>query len=622
MRSGLPFIPPKRYIGAMNAKAPLIALKDVKLMDGQTPLFDGVDIAIDRNIRACLVGRNGAGKSTLMRMLSGLIEPDSGERYVQQGVRFAFVLQEPEPTGATILDWACSGGAEHYTAESELWAFGIDPSGPTASMSGGEKRRAALAKAFAEDPDLIFLDEPTNHLDIFAIETLEDRLRAFRGAALIVSHDRTFLERVTQRCYWLYDRRVLRRDEGYAGFEEWQAKMEAETAESLRRLEKAIERETYTFYRSITAQRTRNEGRAARLEAMRADHAARMKAMDKPMEMVLDSGSTSGKLVADLRHVDKAFGDKVLLKNFSTRIVRGDRLAIVGPNGAGKSTLVKLLIGQARADKGEIKLGTNLEVAYLDQGRDALKGEETLWDVLANSGSDSIMVRGQPRHVAAYAKDFLFREKQLRQPVKSLSGGERNRLQLARALAKATNLLVLDEPTNDLDMDTLDLLEDMLADYDGTLILVSHDRDFIDRLATSTLALNGNGRAAETPGGWQDFIRQNPDFFAEISRKEAQKIYTQTTRADTVAKLAPVKSAPKKLSYKDQKRLDDLNLLMPKWSAEIKQLETVLEDATLYSRDPKRFEATMKKLDTLRADLENGEMEWLELEEKKESLTG
>ena len=603
----------------MNAKAPapLLALKDVRLMDGQTPLFDGVDIAIEPRVRACLVGRNGAGKSTLMRMMAGLIEPDSGERFVTSGVRFAFVLQEPEPKGDTILDWVCSGGAEHYVAESELWAFGIDPSGPTDSMSGGEKRRAALAKAFAEDPDLLFLDEPTNHLDIFAIETLEDRLRSFRGAVLLVSHDRTFLERVTQRCYWLYDRRVLRRDAGYVGFEEWQAKIEAETAESLRRLTKAIERETYTFYRSITAQRTRNEGRAARLEEMRRDRAERVRLMDKPMEMTIDSGGTSGKLVADLKGVDKAFGDKVLLRNFSTRIVRGDRLAIVGPNGAGKSTLVKLLIGQIGADAGEIKLGTNLDVAYLDQGRDALKGDETLWDVLANSGSDSIMVRGQPRHVAAYAKDFLFREKQLRQPVKSLSGGERNRLQLARALARATNLLVLDEPTNDLDMDTLDLLEDMLADYDGTLILVSHDRDFIDRLATSTLALNGNGKAAETPGGWQDFIRQNPEFFAEISKREAAKINAYTAPQPAAA---PVKTAAKKLSYKDQKRLEDLEKLMPQWSAEIKKLEKVLEDSTLYSRDPRGFDATMKKLDITRAELETGEMEWLELEEKKAAL--
>ncbi|MDI7775396.1 ATP-binding cassette domain-containing protein [Asticcacaulis sp. EMRT-3] len=594
------------------AKAPLLALKDVRLMDGATPLFDGVDMAIERGMRACLVGRNGAGKSTLMRMLAGLVEADSGERIVSQGLRFAFVLQEPEPTGLSVLDWACSGGAEHYTAEADLAAFGIDPAGPTGSMSGGEKRRAALAKAFAEAPDLIFLDEPTNHLDIFAIETLEERLRAFRGAALIVSHDRTFLERTTRACFWLYDRRILRRDEGYTGFDAWQARIEADSAESLRRLEKAIERETYTFYRSITAQRTRNEGRAARLQEMRADRAERVRLMDRPMEMSIDSGGTSGKLVAELKNVSKAFGDKVLLKDFSTRILRGDRLAIVGPNGAGKSTLVKLLIGEAPADTGQIKLGTNLDVAYLDQGRDALRGEETLWDVLANSGSDSIMVRGQPRHVAAYAKDFLFREKQLRQPVKTLSGGERNRLQLARALAKATNLLVLDEPTNDLDMDTLDLLEDMLADYDGTLILVSHDRDFIDRLATSTLALNGRGGAAETPGGWQDFMRQNPDFFVEISQKDSRKTAS--------APVAASKTAPKKLSYKDQKRLEDLNRLMPEWTAEIKRLEAVLDDATLYSRDPKRFDATMQALDSLRTHLENGEMEWLELEEKRENL--
>ena len=600
----------------MNARAPLIALKDVRLMDGPVPLFDGVDIALEPRTRACLVGKNGAGKSTLMRMLMGAIEPDSGERHVQQGLRFAVVPQEPEPVGATVRDWITSGGAETYTAEAELAAFGLDPDSGTASLSGGEKRRAALAKAFAEDPDLIFLDEPTNHLDIFAIETLEDRLRSFRGAALIVSHDRTFLERTTKACFWLYDRRILSRAEGYTGFEDWQAQIQAETAESLRRLEKAIERETYTFYRSITAQRTRNEGRAARLNAMRADHAARMKAMDRPMEMSIDSGSTSGKLVAELKGVSKAFGDKIILKKFSTRIIRGDRLAIVGPNGAGKSTLVKLLIGQQTADTGDIRLGTNLEVAYLDQGRDALKGDETLWDVLANSGSDSILVRGQPRHVAAYAKDFLFREKQLRQPVRSLSGGERNRLQLARALARATNLLVLDEPTNDLDIDTLDLLEDMLADYDGTLILVSHDRDFIDRLATSTLALNGRGDAAETPGGWQDFIRQNPDFFADISRKEAAKI------AEKPAAAPAPKTAPKKLSYKDQKRLDDLTGLMPQWTAEIAKLEKRLDDATLYSRDPKTFDTTMKRLDELRALLDSGETEWLELEEKREALAG
>ncbi len=608
-----------------SPKAPLLALKDVRLMDGMNPLFDGVDIALERGVRACLVGKNGAGKSTLMRLMCGLIEADSGERVVNSGVRYAFVLQEPEPKGDTILDWACSGGAEHYTAEAELYAFEIDPNAPTTSMSGGEKRRAALAKAFAEEPDLLFLDEPTNHLDIFAIETLEDRLRSFRGAALIVSHDRTFLERTTQRCFWLYDRKVLKLDQGYSGFEPWSDSVIKDAEESLARLQKAIERETKTFYSSITARRTRNEGRAARLEAMRADASARLMQRGKTMEMSIDSGGTSGRLVAELKGVSKAFGERTLLKNFSTRIMRGDRLAIVGPNGAGKSTLVKLLLGQQPADSGEIKLGTNLEVAYLDQGRDALKGEETLWDVLANSGSDSIMVQGTPKHVAAYAKDFLFRENQLRQPVKSLSGGERNRLQLARALAKATNMLVLDEPTNDLDMDTLDLLEDMLADYDGTLILVSHDRDFIDRLATSTLALNGKGDAAETPGGWQDFIRQNPDFFSEISRMESIKIKGDAPKVlfEKPVEVATLAKKPaQKLSYKDQKRLEDLERLMPEWQAEIAKMEEILSDPNLYTKAPKAFEQTTRALTHTRTSLENGEMEWLELEEKKAQLAG
>ncbi|MFN3229824.1 MAG: ATP-binding cassette domain-containing protein, partial [Asticcacaulis sp.] len=511
----------------------------------------------------------------------------------------------------TLRDWATSGGAPDYLADAELEAFGLDPLKPTAGLSGGENRRAALAKAFAEEPDLILLDEPTNHLDIFAIQTLEERLRDCRAAALIVSHDRAFLNRVTQRCFWLYNRRVRTLESGFEVFDAWAEKVMAEEEESLRRLEKAIERETYTFYRSITARRTRNEGRAARLSALRADAAARRKDLPKTLEMTIDAGGTSGRLVAELKGVSKAYGDKTLLNGFSTRVMRGDRTAIVGPNGAGKSTLVKMLLGLEGADSGEIRLGTGLEMAYLDQSRDALKGDETLWDTLANSGSDQIMVRGHPKHVAAYAKEFLFRDNQLRQPVKSLSGGERNRLQLARALARSANLLVLDEPTNDLDMDTLDLLEELLDDYEGTLILVSHDRDFIDRLATSTIALNGQGKVAETPGGWQDFIRQNPDFFARKSDKATPKA------------TPPKPAAPKaqvKLSYKDQRRLEELDKLMPQWSESIKKHEAILADADLYSRDPKRFEATMTALDKLRADLEAGEMEWLELEEKREAL--
>jgi ATP-binding cassette subfamily F protein uup len=603
------------------AKAPLIALKGVRLMDGLNPLFDGVDLALEPRTRAVLVGKNGAGKSTLMRILIGRIEADSGERTLQSGLRMAYVPQEPEPVGDTLLEWATSGGAESYIAEAELWDFDVDPARSTQGLSGGEKRRVALAKAFAENPDVIFLDEPTNHLDIFAIETLESRLKAFRGAALIVSHDRTFLERVTQKCYWLFDRKIRELNQGYEAFDDWAEAQMREAEESLKRLEKAIERETYTFYRSITARRTRNEGRAARLEAMRQDKTERVKQLSKPLEMTLETAGISGKLVAELKGISKSFGDKCVIKSLSTRVMRGDRVAIVGPNGAGKSTLVKILMGQLKVDSGEVRLGTNLDVAYLDQSRDALMGDETLWDVLANSGSDSIMVRGTPRHVAAYAKDFLFRDNQLRQPVKSLSGGERNRLQLARALAKATNCLVLDEPTNDLDMDTLDLLEEMLADYDGTLILVSHDRDFIDRLATSTLALDGSGAVVETPGGWADFVRQNPQFYAKIAGKTPENKVSENKPSEKAQNPSEApKSAAKKLTYKDQKRLDDLNALMPTWQVEIKGLEAQLEDPELFIRDPKRFEATLKTLDHLRQKLEDGELEWLSLEEKRESL--
>ncbi|MBU4040612.1 MAG: ATP-binding cassette domain-containing protein, partial [Alphaproteobacteria bacterium] len=496
----------------MAPRPPLVALKNVRLQDGQRPLFDGVDIAVEPRTRAALVGRNGAGKSTLMKMVMGLIEPDAGDRSVQAGTRFAYVAQEPVITGETLLDYAASEGAERWTAEAWLATFGLDPEKPAVNLSGGEIRRAALAKAFAEEPDLLLLDEPTNHLDILAIELLEDELLQARFSVLVVSHDRAFLNRVTQSCHWLEGRRVRTLNKGFAAFDEWAGKVMEEEAESLRRLNKAIERETYTFYRSITAQRTRNEGRARALNAMREDRAERVKDIPRELNLGVDSGGLSGKLVAELKGVTKSFGDRTVIKPFSTRVIRGDRLAIVGPNGAGKTTLVKILLGQLKPDEGTVRLGANLEPVYLDQSREGLRSDMTLWDALTPGGGDSVLVRGVSKHVAAYAKDFLFQEGQLRQPISTLSGGERNRLLLARALAKPANMLVLDEPTNDLDMDTLDKLEELLESYDGTLILVSHDRDFVDRLATSTIAMNGRGDIVETPGGWTDFIRQNPGF--------------------------------------------------------------------------------------------------------------
>jgi ABC transport system ATP-binding/permease protein len=586
----------------------------VRLADGPTMLFDGVDLALESRVHACLVGRNGAGKSTLLRLLAGQIEPDGGDRSLKPGVRIALALQEPAITGATLLDYATAGGAEPHEAEAALMTFDLDPGRSTQGLSGGEGRRADLARALAEKPDVLLLDEPTNHLDILAIETLETELRASRAALLMVSHDRAFLRRTTKRCFWLEGRRVWRLDKGFDAFDAWSEKIAAEQSETLRRLEKAIERETYWFHRSITAQRTRNEGRARALNEMRQRKAVLMGDSSRSMAMTIEAGQGSGVRVVEARNLSKAYGERTLIKRFSTRILRGDRVAIVGPNGAGKTTLVKMLLGEVAPDSGSVKLGSNLQIAYLDQARDQLSPEATLWETLAPAGGDQVMVQGQPRHISSYARDFLFQERQLRQPVRSLSGGERNRLMLARALAQPANLLVLDEPTNDLDMETLDLLQERLSDYDGTLILISHDRDFIDRLATSTIALNGRGDVVETPGGWTDFTSQNPGFFVAPEAPTAKP-----------AKVAPPSPPPPKravkLSFKDEHRLQTLETLTPKLTAEIAALEHRLADPDLYARNRKAFDAAMVSLTKTRAQLAAAEDEWLALEEKREALS-
>jgi len=605
----------------MAPRPPLVALKDVRLQDGPRPLFDGVDLAIEPRTRSCLVGRNGAGKSTLMKVVMGLIEPDSGTRSIQGSVKFAYVPQEPIIAGDTLLDYAISNDAEHWTAEAWLETFGMDPHKSTKGLSGGEIRRAALAKAFAEEPDLLLLDEPTNHMDIMAIELLENEIIDARCAALIVSHDRAFLNRVTQSCHWLEGRKVRTLNKGFDAFDEWAAKTMEEEAIAFQKLTKTIERETATFYSSITARRSRNEGRARSLDALRAERAEQAK--DRPREMYLgvDSGGTSGKLVADLKGVTKSFGDRpdtqrVVIKPFTSRIIRGDRLAIVGPNGAGKTTLVKIMLGELAPTEGTVKLGASLETVYLDQSRDGLKSDMTLWDALTPGGGDSILVRGISKHVAAYAKDFLFTEAQLRQPISTLSGGERNRLLLAIALAKPANMLVLDEPTNDLDMDTLDKLEELLEQYDGTLILVSHDRDFVDRLATSTIGMNGRGDIVETPGGWTDFIRQNPGFL-----KPGVEPFTAAKPVEAAPVAAPAPAAkPGKLSFKDTHRLKELDVLIHDLPDVIKGHQARLDDVNFYSRDPAGFASTMKALEAAQAKLAAAEEEWLDLEAKREAL--
>ena len=598
------------------SRAPILALKSVTLRDGPVQLFDGVDLALEPRARACLVGRNGAGKSTLLRILAGEAEPDGGERSAAPAARIVWVAQEPAITGASLLDYATSGGAEGHRAEAELQAFGLDPAKSTAGLSGGETRRAALGKAFAEDPDVLLLDEPTNHLDILAIEGLEARLKQSRAAILAVSHDRAFLQRLTGVCFWLSGRKMFRLDKGFGEFDAWAARIAEAEAESARRLDVAIERESYWMSRSVTARRTRNEGRRRALVAMRQEKTVRMREAQGVMSLGLEAGAGSGKRVIEVKGLNKAWGDRVLIKDFSTRVVRGDRLAIIGPNGAGKTTLVKLLLGEAEPDSGSVKLGANLQITYLDQARAALKPGLTLWETLAPLGGDQLMVRGRPKHVAAYAKEFMFDERQLRQPVESLSGGERNRLLLARALAQPANLLVLDEPTNDLDMDTLDLLEELLADYEGTLILVSHDRDFIERLATSTIALDGKGRAIETPGGWNDFLAQNPGFFDALTAAPPQA--PRKTERAPAAQAEPAR--PSKLSFKDAHRLRELEALMPRLHAEIEGHEATLADPGLYARDLKAFQKTSAALQAARARLSASEDEWLALEEKREAM--
>ncbi|HWF01076.1 MAG TPA: ABC-F family ATP-binding cassette domain-containing protein [Caulobacteraceae bacterium] len=591
--------------------APLLALRDVRLADGPRWLFDGVDISLQPRDRACLVGRNGAGKSTLLRILAAELEPDDGERTVSAGLRIALVAQEAPIAAATLAEFASGGGAAEHEARAALEAFELDPDRSPAGLSGGEARKASLARAFAADPDVLLLDEPTNHLDIPSIERLEAMIARCRAAVLLVSHDRRFLERLARRCFWLDGARVRRLDFGFDRFEAWSEGVLAAEAETARRLDKALEREQHWMERGVTARRARNEGRRRRLLAMRAAKAESLRQARGELSLASAAAPVSGRLAIEAKRVCKAFGDRQILSGFSTRIMRGDRVAIVGPNGAGKTTLVRLLLGELAPDEGSLRLGANLEIVQVDQARRSLAPGETMRSLMAQGGGDQIMVQGRPRHIAAYAKDFLFREEQLRQPVETLSGGERNRLLLALALARPSNLLVLDEPTNDLDMETLDLLEEMLADFEGTLLLVSHDRDFIDRLATSTIALDGRGGHVETPGGWSDFISQNPGFLDPVS--------TPKPRAKPPAVRART-AAPARLSFREQHRLGVLEARLSALPREIAQFEATLADSRLYARDPAAFTRTSAALEAARAELVAAEEEWLALEEQREAL--
>ncbi len=602
----------------MPPSPPLLALRDARIGFGGAPLFDGVSVAIGRGDRTCLVGRNGSGKSTLLKALAGVIEPDSGERFVQPGLRLGWLPQDPVlPTDETVAQYVAGGlpadephGAEDdYRVAAVLDRLRLAGARTLGTLSGGEGRRAALARTLVSAADMLLLDEPTNHLDLPTIEWLEEELAGFAGGIVMISHDRAFLRRVTTRTLWL-DRGGLKTlDEGFTGFEAWQAAIFAAEEVEAHKLDRKIAAEMHWLARGVTARRKRNEGRLARLHGLRKARAERVRQTGRA-KLALEGAGASGELVVEAENVVKRFGERTVIDGFSSRILRGDRVGLVGPNGAGKTTLLRLLTGELAPDAGTLRIGTGVTPLYFDQRRAQLDPGATLWQTLAPTGGDSIVALGRQRHVVAYLRDFLFDDRQAMMPVASLSGGERARLLLARLFAQPGNLIVLDEPTNDLDMETLDLLQEVLDEFDGTLLLVSHDRDFLDRLVTSLIAVEGDGRVDEYPGGYSDYLRQRP----------------QPAKVEPAARPAAKASTPKapraavKLSYKDARELETLPARIDGLVDEIAALERRLADPGLYGRDRAAFDSATQRLEAARHELAGAEDRWLELEEKRESL--
>ena len=599
---------------------PLLLLQDISLSFGTSPVLAAAGLAVAAGDRLCLVGRNGSGKSTLLRIAAGLIQPDAGRRFAQPGATIRYLPQEPDLSGFdNTLAYVQAGlvgdaDEDRHRARYLLEQLGLTGDEHPATLSGGEARRAALAQVLAPSPDILLLDEPTNHLDLPGIEWLEQELASMRSGIVVISHDRRLLERISRATVWL-DRGVTRTlDQGFAGFEAWRDTVLEQEELDRHKLTRKIAMEEDWLRYGVTARRKRNQKRLADLHALRKRR-KEQRAAQGNVRLEAAQAELSGRLVAVAEHMEKSFGDRVVVRDFSTRVLRGDRVGIVGPNGAGKTTLLQMLTGELAPDEGEVRLGTNLAQVTLDQRRETLDPMQTLVQALTGGEGDTVTVGGAKRHVIGYMKDFLFTPEQANTPVGVLSGGERGRLTLARAFARPSNLLVLDEPTNDLDLETLDLLQERLAEYAGTVLLVSHDRDFLDRVVTSVIAAEGNGRWIEYAGGYSDMLAQRGPVMAaapQVATKVRVAIQSRPQRGPT----------QRRMTFKDRHALETLPARIATLQGDVERLSAALADADLYARDPARFSATTMALEAAQTELAAAEERWLTLEMLREELEG
>ena len=599
----------------MVVEAPIYTIRGAKLSFGLNPLFTDVDLYINRGDKICLVGRNGCGKSTLLKVIAREIEPDEADFFIQPGVRIGYMPQEPDFTGFKTLREVVEAGLskeeknQTYRADRLIEYFAINENQNPEQSSGGERRKAALARSLIGEPDILLLDEPTNHLDITTIEKLEDLIKKFSGAVIVISHDRMFLDHISQTTFWL-DRGVLRRNnKGFGAFEEWEDQVIEQEIIEQKALNKKIAEETEWLHKGVTARRRRNMGRLRRLQQLRQERREQIK-MTGSVNLEAETAELRSKMVIEAKHISKSFGDIEIVKDFSIRVIKGNKIGIVGPNGSGKTTLIKLLTKRLEPDSGFVRIGKNLEEAYFDQNRITLDPKKTLWKTLCNEG-DHIWVRGHFRHVVAYLKDFLFKPDQAQCPVSTLSGGEKNRLMLALALAKQSNFLVLDEPTNDLDMDTLDLLQEVLDDYEGTILIVSHDRDFMDKVATSLIYMRGDGTVYEHVGSYSELLEKLKGIPLKTDNRK------QNTKEEPKIR---EKNKTLKLSYKEQYMLENLPKEIEKLGEENKAIEVALGNANLYTDDPQKFDELTSKLAANKEKLEKMENQWLEVQMKADEL--